>query len=164
MTRPGRNVDATRPATVVALVVALTLGSVAGCASSTGPSQAEYVAAADEVCQSVDDRLADLEETYEEDLRGGDDAASDAAPAVDPRPERWVRARVIPQYKRLDGGLRGITPPGDDARYLADVYDDLTALIAELNLRPGQGRDLIREDEELRTRFSTYGMKVCGRV
>lgn len=75
-----------------------------------------------------------------------------------------MRARVIPQYKRLDGGLRGITPPGDDASYLADVYDDLTALIEELNLRPGQGRDLIREDEELRTRFATYGMKVCGRI
>ncbi len=160
MVRLGRTPAAPRPVPVVTLVVALALGSVAGCASSSGPSQAEYVAAADGICQSTDDQLADLEETYQEELRGGDDAA----PAVDPRPERWVRARVIPQYKRLDGGLRGITPPGDDASYLADVCDDLTALIEELNLRPGQGRDLIREDEELRTRFATYGMKVCGRI
>ena len=60
--------------------------------------------------------------------------------------------------------LRGLQPPDDQAGYLGDLYADLDQRIEELRLAPSGGRDAVREDAELRDRFSTYGMKVCGRV
>lgn len=148
-----------RRALAVAVLAGLTLGA---CSESSSPTAAEYVGVADEFCKSVDDRLADIEKDY--DVATYEAAATgENNPNVD-RPERWFRSKIIPQYQSMLDGLRGIQPPEDDIAYLTDLYQDLDLRIQDLNLRPSEGRDFIRQDELLRNRFESYGMEVCGTV
>ena len=145
------------------LVLALVLAVVAvGCAKGTAPTQAQYAAMADSVCKARDDKMDDLKERYDasvyESALTGDESANVA------RPERWMRAEIIPEYQGMSAQLKGIRPPSDDADYLADIYSDLDRLIVDLNSRPSRGREYISDDPQLRHRFESYGMDVCGRV
>lgn len=151
----------TAPLRRVALAAVVAVAAV-GCAPDVpAPTQAQYVARADDVCQQTDDRLEELQEAYDEDL---EEEAAEGGSGVDQRPGRWIRARVVPQYKKMDQTLRGIPAPEDDGPYLQDLYDDLSRAVEELRLGPSKGRDFVREDTELRNRFATYGMEVCGEV
>ena len=144
------------------VAVALTAVAGAGCAGSTAPTKEEYVAVADDVCRQTQDKLEEAEVTLVEETA---QAAEDGETSdYQQRPDRWTRAKIIPLYRQMRDGLRGIPPPDGDAEYLADLYDDLARLVDDLHYRPGQGRDLIRKDAELEERFSSYGMKVCGTV
>ncbi len=160
MSRPGP------PAPLRPLALALGLGVlvvlVVGCSQGgPAPTQAQYAAAADQVCQGTADTLTELEEDHEAALA---EERSEDPGATDQRPERWVRARVVPAYQEMEGGLRGIQPPDGDGEYLADLYDDLGRRIEELRLGPSRGRDQVRADADLRRRFASYGMEVCGTV
>lgn len=117
------------------------------------------MARADDLCEATDERLEQLERD-----RALDRSTEAAQGSEVQRPARWMRAEIVPEYEELDQSLRAIRPPEDDATYLSDLYDDLSSRIEELRLSPAGGRDIIRENAELRKRFATYGMKVCGRV
>ncbi len=147
------------PVAAVALALGLVLGA---CTQATGPSPAEYVAAADGVCQAASDKLAELEQEY--DVAAWESAATGEGNLDVDRPERWVRGTIIPQYRSMLGGLLRLPAPDGDAAYLRDLYGDLDGRIRDLNLRPSQGRALIRDDVELQRRFESYGMEVCGTV
>lgn len=135
---------------------------VASCSQAAPPSQAEYVATADRVCESVGDRIEDLEEEQEERIEERDRTGKPSAYAD--RPERWLRARIVPQYESMSNQLKGLAAPDGDHIYLRDLYSDLDRRIEDLHTRPSKGRDLIRLDERLRDRFESYGMRVCGTV
>lgn len=144
------------------LVVLAVAGTASACSRQADPpTQGEYVARADDICESTDERIEELQRDYELNRL---EAAAKGESSEDQRPDRWMRAKIVPEYESLDSQLRGIRPPEDDATYLSDLYDDLSSRIEELRLSPTGGRDTIREDAELRKRFATYGMKVCGRV
>lgn len=148
-----------RRALALAVLAGVTLGA---CSDSSGPTAAEYVQAADGLCQSIDDQLTEVEKDY--DVAAYEAAASGEGDLNVDRPERWFRAKVLPKYQSMLGGLRSIQPPDDDIAYLADLYQDLDLKLKELNLRPSEGRDYIRDDVELQNRFESYGMTVCGTV
>lgn len=159
MSRPG---PLAAPSRLAALMLVVVVGLGVGCArTAPAPTQAEYLARADEVCEGADEKLDELQRDYDVSRV---EAASETGTSEDQRPDRWVRARVVPAYQKMDQTLRSIQPPDDEGSYLADLYDDLSRRIEELRLSPGRGRDSIREDLALRKRFATYGMKVCGRV
>lgn len=150
-----------RPARLVGLVAAALL-ALGACAKAPAPSQEAYVRAADDVCEDTADELQELELELLSEL-GELREAGESNPNVE-RWERWMRINIVPEYRSMDKKLRGLRPPEGDGTYLGDLYDDLSIRITELNARPSQGRDLVREDEELRRRFESYGMQVCGRV
>ena len=141
------------------MIVALVSGA---CAKTPAPSQEQYVAAADSVCNARDEKMDQLKEQYDvavyEAAITGEESANVA------RPERWMRAEIIPEYQGMAGQLKGMRPPDGDHQYLADLYSDLDRLITDLHSRPSRGRELISEDQNLRHRFESYGMKVCGTV
>lgn len=145
---------------LVALPVALVVG--AGCTEASAPSQEEYTAAADAVCAASSDKLAQLEEDYAEETREAQETGESSL-NVD-RPERWMRARIVPEYERMSGNLKSIPAPDGDVAYLSDLYADLDRRIAVLHIRPSGGRDIVRDDEDMQRRFRSYGMEVCGRV
>ena len=133
-----------------------------GCSKGSGPTQEQYASMADSVCTASDERMDELRKSYDESVYEA--ALTGEESTYVARPERWLRARIIPAYESMSGQLRGLRPPDDDAQYLADLYADLDLLIKDLNQRPSQGRELISEDERLRDRFASYGMEVCGTV
>ncbi|HYI61948.1 MAG TPA: hypothetical protein VEW93_09110 [Acidimicrobiales bacterium] len=147
MVRTGGRRSAWRP-----LALLLALGVAAGCSQvSAGPSQAQYAVAADQVCTAHEGEVDEIVEEQE--------AAPDPS-----RSERWVRAELVPEYRKMTRSLQGIRPPEGDETYLAGLYADLDHQVDLLHASPGRGRALVSEDEDLRRRFSSYGMKVCGRV
>lgn len=146
-----------------ALVLALGLAVVAvGCSKGTAPSQGQYVATADGVCEAQDERMDDLQRRYDESRAKAAMTGEESANVA--RPERWMRAEIIPEYETMSGQLKSIRPPSGDATYLGDLYSDLDRLIVDLRSRPSRGRALISEDAELRQRFASYGMEICGTV
>lgn len=145
---------------LAAVPVALVIG--AGCAEATAPSQEEYTAAADAVCTGSGDKLAQLEDDYAAEALEAQETGESSL-NVD-RPERWMRARIVPEYERMSANLRSIPAPDGDVAYLGDLYSDLDRLIADLHSRPSRGRDIVRADEDLQRRFTSYGMEVCGTV
>ncbi len=134
----------------------------AGCSREAAPTQAEYAAMADSVCTSRDEKMNDLQARYDESVYTA--AITGESSANVARPERWMRAEIVPEYWGMSSQLKSIPPPSGDANYLGDLYSDLDRLIVDLNSRPSRGRALISEDAELRQRFASYGMKVCGTV
>lgn len=148
-----------RVAAVVLVASALGLGA---CSEGSAPTAAEYVAAADRVCQSAADTLTELEQEY--DVAAWEAAATGESNLEVDRPERWVRSTIVPQYRSMLGGLMGLPAPDGDAAYLTDLYGDLDLKIKDLHQRPAQGRALIRDDAELQQRFESYGMEICGSV
>lgn len=146
---------------VIATSVAVSV-LAASCAETPPPSQAEYAASADRVCESVEERIEELEEEQEDRIEERQRTGRPSAYAD--RPERWLRARIVPQYESMSNQLKGLTAPDGDHAYLRDLYADLDRLIEHLNVRPSEGRSLIRLDERLRDRFASYGMHVCGTV
>lgn len=114
---------------------------------------------ADDVCDSADENLDELfmEQSVEE-LRA---TTTDEAPVYVERPERWVRAKVVPAYESLSNRLKGLPRPEGDAAYLSDLYADLDARIEVLHRRPSDGRGVIESDDLLRDRFESYGMESC---
>lgn len=153
MDRTGRAPTAPRAARAAAgILLASLVVAVGACAQSGGgPTQAQYAAAADSVCKKHETRLnlIEVEQIQEPD------------PA---RTERWIRRDLVPAYRDMSRSLRGIRPPDGDGVYLSGLYSDLDHVIALLFAKPSRGRALVRDDEDLRRRFSSYGMKVCGRV
>jgi hypothetical protein len=141
---------------VVGLVVA------SSCARGSAPSPQQYAAVADGVCKAQDEKMDDLQERY--DVSVYEAAVTGEESANVARPERWVRAEIVPEYEAMAGQLKSIRPPDGDHQYLSDLYSDLDRLIVDLNSRPSRGRELISEDPELRQRFASYGMEVCGTV
>lgn len=131
-----------------------------GCAQkASGPSQEAYVAAADGACEAADQKIEDL--YHELAVATWDAAAAGESYTYADRPDRWVRAKLVREYRNLSGSLKGIPRPDGDATYLSDLYADLDARIAVLHRRPGDGRDAIRADAQLKDRFASYGMDVC---
>lgn len=137
------------------VVCAALVAAGSGCARLQGggatPTKAEYVAAADQVCAEAETAIDEVEV----------EAMENPDPARD---QRWVRAELVPAYRGMVGALRGIPPPDTDGAYLADLYDDLDHAIEILRQSPSLGRARVRDDTDIRNRFSSYGMKVCGRV
>jgi hypothetical protein len=145
----------------VALAVALAVVAV-GCSKGSSPSQGQYVAQADSVCQAQDEKMDDLQVRYDESRYQAAVTGEESANVA--RPERWMRAEIVPEYEAMSGMLKGMRAPSGDSDYLGDLYSDLDRLITDLNSRPSQGRELISEDAELRNRFASYGMEICGTV
>jgi hypothetical protein len=144
------------------LAVPVLLAAAGGCSQAAGPTQEEYAAVADGLCQDtlkkVDDLYMDQAiETMKVSSGGESGIYTD-------RPETWVRAKIVPQYRNLSGGLKGIQPPDGDVTYLTDLYTDLDTLIEKLHRVPSEGREVIETDEQLRDRFESYGMKECPPV
>lgn len=143
------------------LVVAVvpTLLAVAGCSGSSGPSQEQYAAAAEGVCKASGEKLDEL---YMAQAIAEMEAATggESTTYVD-RPERWVRAKIVPEYERLANSLKGIQRPDGDAAYLSDLLADLDRQIEQLQLEPSGGRATIEADEGLRDRFESYGIEGC---
>ena len=158
MSRPGPHASVAALATAL-VMLALT---VACTKSAPAPTPESYAATADRVCEQTDERLVELEEDRLVGL--AEQRSEEPAAPVDPRPDRWVRSEVVPAYEDMVGRLRSIRPPDDDATYLAGIYEDLAHRIEILRLTPGGGRDVVRADEDLRSRFASYGMEVCGTV
>ncbi|HEX7131285.1 MAG TPA: hypothetical protein VF228_01845 [Iamia sp.] len=146
------------------LIPALTLAvlAVAGCSKSAGPSQEQYVAVADDVCASTEKRLEELQEAHDADLYEA--AATGESGIYVDRPDRWVRAKVVPAYQGMSNGLKGIQPPDGDTAYLTDLYADLDEHIESIHLNPSaeEGKALRTPDTRLTDRFASYGMEVCG--
>lgn len=151
-----------RTARCAAGVVAAALLALGACAKAPAPTQDAYVRAADDVCEDTAEELQELELELMAEL-GTLRAAGESNPNVE-RWERWMRINIVPEYRAMDKKLRSLRPPDGDRAYLGDLYDDLSIRINELNARPSQGRDLVRADEELRRRFASYGMQICGTV
>lgn len=158
MTRPGPRV----PLQVLATALALLALTVSCSRSAPAPTTEAYAAAADRVCEEADERLAELEEDRLVEL--AEQRSEEPGEPVDQRPDRWVRSRVVPAYEEMAGRLRGIRPPEGDGPYVAGIYDDLDRRVELLRLTPSGGRDVVRADEDLRSRFAAYGMEVCGTV
>lgn len=141
-------------------VVALPALLLGACSEEVaGPTQEQYAASADGVCKATDDKIAALYE--ERDLATWVAAEEGESYTYGDRPERWVRAKLVPEYRRMSGGLKSLAAPDGDAAYLRDLYADLDARIEVLHRRPSDGRDAIRADTELQDRFTSYGMEVC---
>jgi len=158
--RPARPPLALR---LVALALPVALLGLAGCgASAAGPTQEQYAAMADGVCQGTGEKLTQLEEQFQIDT--WEAAEEGESNIVLERPERWMRVKIVPQYENMSGTLKSIQPPDGDGAYLADLYSDLDARIETLHRRPSDGRDVVRKDKLLQDRFRSYGMEVCGTV
>jgi hypothetical protein len=137
-----------------------TLVSGAACSSGGGgPTQDQYAAVADELCAGTEERLAELQQQHDEEVYIAA-ATGESGTYVD-RPERWVRAKIVPEYRKLSGNLKGIQPPDGDVAYLTDLYADLDARIETLHRRPGDGRAVINGDSLLKERFASYGITEC---
>jgi hypothetical protein len=148
---------------LVALAVPAVLLAGVGCSqASGGPTQDQYVAAADGVCQSAGERFTELEEEFR--VETWEAAVAGESNITLERPERWVRVKVVPQYESMSAGLKGIPPPEGDGAYLSDLYADLDARIETLHRRPSDGRQVVNEDTLLQERFRSYGMEICGTV
>lgn len=131
-------------------VVAVLLGGACS-RGAAPPSQADYVAAADAACERRGEAIDELEEEV----------------LADPdhnRPERWIRADLVPEYRKLSNELRSLAPPSGDATYLSGIYADFDRRVNWLFSRPSEGRAAVRDDERLQLRFAQYGMEVCGTV
>jgi len=144
-----------RLSAVVAGVVVLAAGA---CSDAAGPTKEQYVAMADDVCQETGEALDELymDHAVDELL-----AASGEENVYVDRPERWVRAKVVPEYEGLVNRLRGIPPPDGDAAYLSDLYGDLEVRVELLHNRPSDGRQVVEADPQVRDRFTSYGMEAC---
>ncbi len=121
---------------------------VTSCGGGSAPSHDEYVGAANRVCDRAGQRL--------EKLRKANAKEPDAA-----RPERWIRARVVPAYADLSAELRDLAPPSNDATYLESLYDELDERILGLKARPSSGYDSVWSTP-LKRRFANYGLTDCG--
>ena len=150
-----------RARAAVVLVAGLVVVAV-GCSKPATPSQGQYAAMADGVCQARDEKMDDLKDRYDESVATASITGDESANVA--RPERWVRAEIIPEYEAMSGQLKSIRPPAGDGDYLGDLYSDLDRLIVDLNSRPSRGRELISENTQLRGRFESYGMEICGTV
>jgi len=142
-----------------ALVLPAVLLAATGCSEAAGPTQEQYAAAADGVCEATDEKLEELGE--ERDVAAWESASAGEGNTYVERPERWVRAKVVPEYERMSSRLKGMQPPDGDRAYLADLYADLDARIEVLHNRPSDGRAAIDGDARLRERFASYGMDEC---
>ena len=143
---------------LLALVVPSLL-AVAACSEATGPTQEQYAAMADRVCETTEEKLTELDAEY--DAMKWDVASNGEENAYVDRPERWVRAKIVPQYERMASSLKGIPRPEGDATYLSDLYSDLDQRIEVLQIRPSDGRAVIEDDDQLRQRFASYGIEKC---
>lgn len=146
-----------------AAVLPALLLAAAGCSEdASGPTQAEYASMADDVCTGADEAI----DALYMDLAVDELLAplSDGGNVYLDRPDRWVRAKVVPVYKSLSNRLKSIPPPQGDVTYLSDLYSDLDVLIETLHRRPGDGRAVIETDVRLRDRFASYGMEGCPPV
>lgn len=133
---------------------------VGACSDASGPSQEQYAAMADDVCKDGKEKVDELYMAQAVDEMEAAADGGDASVYVD-RPERWVRAKVVPEYEKLSSALKSIPAPEGDAAYLGDLYGDLDQRIEVLHSRPGDGRAVIEADELLRDRFTSYGMEEC---
>lgn len=150
MARPGLSLTRRAPTALAAAVVAG--AALTSCvAGGGGPTQSQYIAVADSICETHKEEIAEIERTNVEEPNQN-------------RPDRWIRAELVPQYRAMLGQLRGIRPPDGDAQYLTGLYADLEHEVSLLQVRPSDGPARIRSNEDLRRRFASYGMKVCGRV
>ncbi len=145
---------------VVALVLPAVLLAASGCSEeAAGPTQEQYAEAANQVCKDSDKAIDQIYMDHSVDIFL---VAQGEEPTVyTDRPERWVRAKVVPAYWRLSGALKGIQPPDGDYTYLTDLYADLDTVIQELHTTPSLGRAVIEDDDLLRDRFASYGMEKC---
>jgi hypothetical protein len=147
------------PRRLLVLAVPVVLLAAPACSEPDRPSQEQYASMADGVCKATDEKLTELYEAYE--VAKYEAAASGESTTYVDRPDRWVRAKVIPEYERMANGLRGIPPPDGDDAYVADIYADLDKRIEVLHNHPGDGRAVIDDDPGLRTRFEGYGIEQC---
>jgi hypothetical protein len=143
------------------LLLGLPLIAVAlpACSESAAPTKDQYVSMANSVCAGTAEKLDELFEDYE--VAKYEAAASGESSTYVDRPDRWMRAKIIPEYERMSGNLKGIQPPDGDGAYVADIYADLDRRIEVLHNHPGEGRAVIEADAGLRTRFASYGIEGC---
>ncbi len=144
---------------LLALLGTTLLLGASACSEASGPTQEQYAAMADDVCEAAGE---EIDEVYMD--RAVDELLAPMAEEGNvylDRPERWVRAKVVPEYESLLGRLKAIPPPDGDATYLSDLYADLDARIGVLQARPSDGRAVVESDAQLRDRFVTYGIETC---
>jgi hypothetical protein len=148
------------------LLLALAGSAVAlaatACSESAAPSKEQYASMATDVCTSADEEIdaVYMDQAVDELLATTTEEGIDQDVYLE-RPERWVRAKVVPEYESLAGRLKSIPPPDGDRAYLGDLYSDLDARIEILHRRPSDGRAVVEADEQLRSRFESYGIEDC---
>lgn len=144
---------------VALLVPALLVVVASACSQGAAPSKDQYIAMANSVCEATSEKIDELYEAYE--VAKYEAAATGESPTYVDRPDRWIRAKIVPEYERMSGNLKGIKPPDGDAAYVADIYADLDRQIRFTHDVPSYGRTAVESDRGLRTRFESYGIESC---
>ncbi len=132
----------------VALAFAAAL-LAAGCSKGDPPTQAQYAAVADGVCNAAHDELVTLTEEHQ--ATKPDGGAN----------QRYIRSKVIPRLRAMIGELRGIQRPENDGSYLDTVYADYEHALDILYSDPiGDSSD--RAGNAVEERMKSYGMTACS--
>jgi len=119
-------------------------------ANGEAPTKAEFIEAADEICQTEDEELADEAlAQYPEGPPIGEDAAA------------FAEDIVIPNLQSQHDKIAALTPPAGEEEAVADILDKLQAGIDELAENP----EAFVESDALAAATAAaqdFGLKRCG--
>jgi hypothetical protein len=136
----------------VALVAIMMV--IAGCGSSNdkGPSKADYIAKADAICKTGNDKIAAAVKA----IPSSADAAAVQALAT---------KTLIPNIEGQLKDLRALDKPKDDKDALNALYDSLQSAITKVKADPTLVTSTGGKTSpfaDANAKANAYGMKVCG--
>ncbi len=139
---------------VIRVVAVLCLGA-ASCGDSKGPSKADYLAKAKEVCQRGS---AALTAASNEAIAKVPPGQKLSGPAV----EEFVRTTVVPTIRNQVKELRAIEAPKGEKAHVEEIYSALDKGIDELEQTPSKLTDGSNVFAAADTVAQKYGITVCA--
>lgn len=149
-------------------VVLLVAGLASGCGGDdkqattdpgTGPTltKAQYVTAADKVCQATTDKITAAAENLRE-------SAKKTGTIPIPEVTKFLTKTSLPAYEAMLGELRGLTPPKGDEKTIDGLIAALAGAIDTAKADPVKYSRNGAPDpfDDANARAINYGMKVCG--
>ena len=137
------------------MVAAVCAAGGAGCGDSKGPSKADYLAKAKEVCQRGNAALTAASQQAIAKVPPGEKLSG---PAI----EEFVRTTVVPTIRNQIKELRTIEAPKGEKGHVEEIYTELDKGLDELEKTPGKLTDGSNVFATADTLAQKYGISVCA--
>jgi hypothetical protein len=137
------------------VVAAVCAAGGAGCGDSKGPSKADYLAKAKEVCQRGNAALTAASKEAIAKVPPGEKLSG---PAI----EEFVRTTVVPTIRTQIKELRAIEAPKGEKAHVEEIYAELDKGLDELEKTPAKLTDGSNVFATADALAQKYGISVCA--